>query len=327
MIKFKQETARSQFVRQRRSPRTSPKDRGVINQRSAADTSRRPSRTSSLFLHGEARVDPRRRQARSGTNARQQYDFTYSAANTRVRVPAITLPQFNMRWVSAILTAALLFALYSLWNSSMFAVTSPEISGNVRLGAADINAILHMEDQPIFLAVPSQMENSLRNDFPELEAVNVRVIFPNRIIIEVSERLPVLAWYQNDALALVDINGIAFPPRGTAEGLINVVASGTPPQLLDETIPAYQRAYVPSEMVKALVAMAPHVPDGVPMVYDPQYGMGWQDSRGWQVFFGQTTEDITLKIETYQVIVDELVREGRQPTLISLAYLDAPFFK
>jgi hypothetical protein len=326
MIKYKQDTPRTQFVRQRRTSRTSPKDRGVIA-RQPAVPSRRPSTIAGLFLPVEPRVDPRRRQARSSTNARQQYEFGFSAANTRVRAPAITLPEFNMRWISAILTAALLFALYSLWNSSMFAFAGAEVSGNIRLGTLEINTALHLEDEPIFKAVPSQLETSLRAAFPELKTVKVRVVLPNRIIVEVTERTPVLAWYQNDALALVDVNGIIFPPRGTAEGLINVVAAGAPPIQLDETIPVYEQPYVPPEMVRALIAMAPHVPAGVPMVYDPQYGMGWQDTRGWQVFFGQTTEDITLKIEAYQAIVDMLVREGRQPTLISLAYLDSPFYK
>jgi len=319
MNRFKQDTPRFEFVRQPRSSGISQKKRGV--------TGKRASPIASIFLPVESRVDPRRRQARSGTHARQHYEFTYTAANTRVRAPAITLPSFNMHWISAILTAALIFVLFSLWNSSMFSVSVAEISGNIRLDSGEITTALHLGDQSIFLVIPAHLETSLRSEFPDLEAVDVRVIFPNRITVDVTERTPILAWYENDAVALVDINGIAFPPRGAAEGLINVVANGTPPQAVDETIPTNEQAYVSPEMVRALIAMVPHVPAGVPFVYDSQYGLGWQDTRGWQVFFGQTSDDIDLKIAAYQKIVDVLVRENRQPTLISLAYLDAPFFK
>jgi hypothetical protein len=85
--------------------------------------------------------------------------------------------------------------------------------------------------------------------------------------------------------------------------------------------------YVPPQMVEALTKLYPYVPAGIPMVYDPNYGMGWQDPRGWQVFFGQNTDDIATKVLAYQAIVDKLELEGRQPTLISIAYLDAPILK
>ncbi len=38
------------------------------------------------------------------------------------------------------------------------------------------------------------------------------------------------------------------------------------------------------------------------MIYDPKYGMGWQDPRGWSVYFGQNTQDIDMKKKIYQAI-------------------------
>jgi hypothetical protein len=331
MTTYKQTAPRAEFVRQRRPSKTPRKVREAASRqapkRPAKEPSRRASPFASLFMPVEPRVDPRRRQARSSAGTRQPYEFTFTAANARVRSPGITLPQFNPHWISAALTAALLFTLYTLWTSSTFIVNGAEISGNQRLGATEINASMHLVGKPIFAAVPAQMESTLQADYPDLASVHVSVAFPNRIIIEVAERTPLLAWYQNDAMAWVDASGVAFPPRGAAEGLINLVANGTPPQAPDETLPAYEQAYVPPEMVQALTALYPYVPAGVPMVYDPEYGMGWQDPRGWQVFFGQTTDDIALKVQAYQAIVDALTREGRQPTLISIAYLEAPFYK
>jgi hypothetical protein len=79
--------------------------------------------------------------------------------------------------------------------------------------------------------------------------------------------------------------------------------------------------------VQAIITLAPQIPPGAPMIYDPGYGMGWQDPRGWSVFFGQDTQDIEMKKNVYQAITDLLSRQGIQPTLISVAYLDAPFYK
>ncbi len=80
-------------------------------------------------------------------------------------------------------------------------------------------------------------------------------------------------------------------------------------------------------MVRALTVLAPDVPAGMPMTFDPQYGMGWQDPRGWTVYFGQNTKDVPMKLKVYQAIVDALTFQGVQPTLISVEYLNAPFYK
>jgi len=331
MTTYKQTAPRAEFVRQRRPSRNPRQVRDTASRHTARHPAEAPARRASplasLFLPVEPRVDPRRRQARTRAGTRNHYEFTFSAANARVRTPGITLPQFNPRWISAVLTAILVFALYTLWSSSTFIVNGAEISGNLRLGATEINASMHLVGKPIFAAVPAQIESALRADYPDLSSVHVSVAFPNRILIDIAERTPALAWYQNGAMAWVDASGVAFPPRGPAEGLINIVANGTPPQVPVEGLPAYEQAYVPPEMVQALTKLYPYVPAGVPMVYDPQYGMGWQDPRGWRVFFGQTTDDIALKVQAYQAIVDALAREGRQATLISIAYLDAPFYK
>jgi hypothetical protein len=55
--------------------------------------------------------------------------------------------------------------------------------------------------------------------------------------------------------------------------------------------------------------------------------MGWQDPRGWSVYFGQNTQDIPMKLAAYQTIEDTFTQQGIQPTLISVEYLDAPFYK
>jgi hypothetical protein len=255
--------------------------------------------------------------------------MAFTISNTRVRTPGITLPhiELNSRWISAALTLALLVVLYMLWTSSTFTVIGAELTGNQRLSTNDINMVTQMVGKPIFQAFPVQIESALRAAYPDLSSVRVRVAFPNRIIIDVVERTPVLAWYQNGAMAWIDPNGVAFPARGTVDGLINVVANGTPPQVVSETAEAYEQSYVQPQMVQGFQELYPFVPAGTPMVYDPQYGIGWQDPRGWQIFFGVTMDNLPLKVQAYQAIMDMLSLKGVQPTLISVAYLDAPFYK
>jgi hypothetical protein len=126
----------------------------------------------------------------------------------------------------------------------------------------------------------------------------------------------------------IDANGVAFTPRGEVTGLIQVAATGAPANvLLDTTLPIYAQKFITPEMVLAMSVLARDVPAGMPMTFDPVYGMGWQDPRGWSVYFGQDAKDISMKKNVYQAIEDTLILQGIQPTLISVEYLNAPFYK
>jgi len=327
----KPDLSRSQFVRQRRK---SPLG-GLLGQKSTAKKPVQPAR------HGqrpEAARPGATRPARNAHTYRQgvalpraqggAQHYAISLGRADVRAPALSLPQLGTRWLSGAATGLLVFLLYTLWTSSAFAVTAAEVHGNQRLGTAEINAALQLAGQPIFKAVPAQIVANLRNDYPDLASVRVHVGIPNRLVVDVVERQPVLAWTQGDTTHWIDAQGVAFPPRGSVAGLIPVKAWAAPLQLQTHpATPLFQRPFVAPQVVRALAALYPYMPQGVVMTYDPTYGIGWQDTHGWSVYFGQTTDDILMKMQVYQAIVATLTQQGIQPTLISVAYLDAPFYK
>jgi len=144
----------------------------------------------------------------------------------------------------------------------------------------------------------------------------------------VVERVPVLAWYQNNIVTWIDADGVPFLPRGDARGLIQVSANGDPPKV-DEPAgtPIYEQKFISPELVKEMVTLFPSVPASTPMIYDPQYGMGWQDPHGWFVYFGQSAGDVATKLTVYKAIVDTFVNQGIQPSLVSVENPDAPFYK
>jgi cell division protein FtsQ len=259
---------------------------------------------------------------------RRSYDVAFSLGRTDVHAPALALPQLGPRWISAGLTLLLGFMLYTLWTASTFKVSAAEVSGNERLTVEDITGGLGVAGQPIFKAVPAQIAESLRTTFPDLESVQVHVSFPNRVSVRLLERYPVLAWYQDGKTTWIDSKGVAFTPRGEVKGLIQVASISSPTGLtVDPTKSIHDQVFIQPDMVKAIIALSPYVPEGISMTYDPQYGMGWQDPRGWSVYFGQNTNDIPMKLNIYQSIVDTFIRQGIQPTVISVEYLDAPFYK
>ena len=188
------------------------------------------------------------------------------------------------------------------------------MSGNQRLDAADVSAAIGVVGQPIFNAIPSQIETNLRTAFPDLASVSVQVGFPNHIYVNVVERTPILVWSQGDKITWIDSNGVSFMPRGSVPGLIPIASNGNPPNPpklpADSKQSVYDQPFLDPAMVQAIVTLYPQVPAGSPMIYDPTYGMGWQDPHGWSVYFGQNTQDIPMKEKVYQAILDTIYQTG-----------------
>jgi len=318
-------TSRANFVRQRRTPKTA----SPHSLKRTTQIARKTYHQDSVYLPVEPRLVPRRTPSRAIKNPRSKgYAIAFSLGRADVHAPALNLPELGARWVSTGLTVLLGFILLTMWTASPFTVKGADVIGNQRIGAAEINAMLGLIGQPIFKAVPNLIEANLHTAYADLASIKVRVGFPNRITVNVVERTPVLAWYQDGVVTWIDANGVAFTPRGEVPGLIQVEANGTPTHvLLDPALPIYSQKFIAPEMVQAMTVLARDVPAGMPMTFDPLYGMGWQDPRGWSVYVGQDAKDIAMKKNVYQAIVDTLLLQGVQPSLISVEYLNAPFYK
>ena len=337
---------RSESVRQRRSSQTRSKP--VSNppktaSRRVTTTAKQTYRPETVYLPVEPRTIAGRalrhssvsRQGRGRVSnrmvknpARYGSEYAFSLGRTAVHAPALSLPALGPRWISAGLTLFLGILLYTMWTANTFQVTAAEVTGNHRLTAPEVSSILGMVGQPIFKAIPAQIEKNLRTAFPDLEKVSVAVGFPNHIRVSVVERTPILIWSQDGTITWIDPNGVAFTPRGEVSGLIPITSNGNPPKIpMDATKSIYDQPFITTNLVQALVALYPQVPAGAPMIYDPKYGMGWQDPHGWSVYFGLNTQGIDLKKKVYQAILNSFSQQGIQPTLISVEYLDAPFYK
>ncbi len=252
---------------------------------------------------------------------RRQYD----SALTPAGASSLTLPRLHAgRLVSGALALGLAFLLYTMWNAPLFQIEGAQVYGNQRLGVTEINAALRLIGEPIFKAVPAQIEATLRADYPDLARVKVQVGLPNQIVVNVVERTPIITWHQDEQAFWIDAEGVRFPMRGESTVLIDVFAVAPPPALPPV---GEQEIFLDPALVRVIATVFPYVPPGTSMVYDPSYGVGWKDPRGWAVYFGQNVEDIPLKLRVYQAVVDRLVASGITPTLISVEHLEAPFYK
>ncbi len=258
--------------------------------------------------------------------ARRRYQATLALPGARLRAPSLPRVRVTWRWFSLALVLGILYALYMLWASPMFYVNGVEVYGQERIRAEEIQRALDLDGWSIFWIVPEEVERNMLLAFREIESVSVSVSLPNRVTVTVRERQPVIMWQQEDGYTWIDANGIAFRPHGQADNLVTVFALSPPPAPPATGNPDTPAPFISPEMVQALLSLAPYVPDGMPILYDPAYGLGWDDPRGWRAILG-SPDDVERKVHVYQALVDHLAQKGVQPSLINVAYPDAPFYR
>jgi hypothetical protein len=295
----------------------------------------RPLRLVPAKPQGGARGKPAPAKAAKPGLHSNRYDIAMSAPYGRVgagkQAPSLAMPKisFGPRWISFLLVALCGVALYFVTSDSYFTVSSANVIGNNRVSADEISSALGVMGLPAAMLNPAQVEYNLLAAFPDIATAQVEINLPAEIVVTVSERQPIAAWQQDGQTVWVDAQGYAFPPRGFVEGLVTINALSAPPvpANVDLTQVIGARPFLSEEMAAALMILSPHVPQGSSLVYDPRYGLGWTDPRGWQAYFGHTHGDVNTKLQVYQSMVDYLIKQGITPQLISVEYPDAPFYR
>jgi cell division septal protein FtsQ len=272
----------------------------------------------------QATSAPKRKPAQ---NARRRYQVALPLARDEVRHLNIPRPRFGMRAVSFILVLLLGTAIYLAYNLPAFRVTQAQVTGNQMIPLEEINAVMGVTGQPVFTLKPEDLETRLRLNYPELVAVEVNVSLPNTVSVSVLERHPVIRWEQGGSYTWIAEDGVAFRPRGEIGELVSVVADGAPAVSLSASDPLNPTPFISTEMVQALKGLAGHVPPGMPILYNPEYGFGWNDPRGWRVYFGTRSSDVELKMRVYESLVNSLTQRGIRPAMINVTYPTAPYYR
>ena len=274
---------------------------------------------------------PKKKTARQ--NARRRFNIALpsvsNAPSARAHSRGLSLPRprFGWRLISFVFTSLLGTMIYLAFRLPQFRVTEPQITGNQVLTRADVKSVLNITGQPIFLLSPSDLETRLRLNYPELVSVQVDVSLPNLVSVNLIERKPVVRWEQNGGYTWIAEDGVAFKPRGEIVGLISVVAESAPPAGNGIPDPLNPSPFISTDMVLAIKGLASHVPPGMSILYDARMGFGWNDPRGWRVYFGATGHDVALKMRVYESMVDSLTQRGIRPALINVTYPTAPYYR
>ena len=316
----KRELTRSEQVRQRRAERL-VKEREQTAKRAVKPIVPVTSRTPTIPIKSKPKLVAK---------PRRQFNIALGLPDIHLHKPKISMPRFhfhaNWRIVSFILSALFGTMLYLALTHPYFYVPAATVLGNNRLSRDEINTVLGVTNKSIFTIQPDDIATRLLLNYPELASADVKVYLPNHVFVTVTERQPVILWQQDSGYTWVDETGVAFRPRGTADGLVIVSAVDIPPagSPSDTFAPT---PFMQAELVDSIITLAPSVPTGSTLVYDSAKGLGWVDPRGWEVAFGTGAVNMPLKLSVYNSLVDSLTSRNLKPEFINVVYPDAPFYR
>lgn len=268
----------------------------------------------------------------------QRMEFSQMAPteNTRkwggVKLPAFhfSLPRldFGARMYSLMLVLFCFFDLYVMQTNSFFMANNFQINGNIYVKSEDIQTAAKTSNVASASVNPEEIRSRLLASFPDITEANIEVKLPNKIIITIMERSPLAAWQQDGQVVWVDMQGYAFPPREQDVNIPLISATGAPPVVQTEpNQPENAKPFLPAELASSIAFIIKNLPEGATMIYEPEYGLGWSDPRGFKVFLGNNAKNNPLKLQVYQAMLGYLSQKNIQPTMISVEYPNAPYFR
>lgn len=334
-------TTRAEQVRQRRNQQSQPRQ----------ETKRRGGRSKQqmqskyyevnvppVIVRGNVST-PMRQKTVTRRRQRRQVAIPLRGSGAEIVIPGLPVIHFSARWISGALTIVFFFLFLFMVTSSTFEVEQAEITGMHRVTAEEVEYILDLSGEPVFNLTHNEIQQKLEAAFPELKNIEVAISLPASVSISAEERQPVIAWHAGDQVYWSDKEGVLFEPRGEERDLLVININGEMPfeaieaSLTAETdeaafqLLAAKPRKVDQKALATAQKLAREVEAGTALAYSQENGLGWVNATGCEVFVGMDTNNMQEKMVVYKAILEALNLDGKPPTQISVANVNAPFYR
>jgi len=326
------------------------KDQKVVNPlgRSgpqAAQQPQQPVKRAAVITSRPTSYSTPLRQSVSTPARRKIYHVNSSGVETRL--PSLPSLRFSWQWVSGFMSLVLLTVVLLMVLLPQFKVTQITVTGLERVSVEDVQNVVLNNTDSIFLIDPQKVVNAIGITFPELSNITMKVEMSGAVLLSATERTPVLSWFAGDYYYWIDSDGVLMTPRGEGLPPMSVQSeSGLPliksvpgitnaVDFVNTVIARKQNPLTPEDSInvldpqilKSALELGAQKPGDASLIYDAIAGLGWKDSRGWKVYFGNDLSNFDFQQVEYQTIVNDLTEQGITPTMINVEHVDAPVFK
>lgn len=271
---------------------------------------------------GRALRRERRTAARKKTTRRRAYTVALPhEMGAEASLPALPIVRYGPRTLTLLLLIGWALLAHRMWTSDDFAIRAAAVEGAELMSAAQVQSIARLRGRSIFAVDPTAIEQRLTS-YAEIDSAEVEVAWPNRVTITIQERRPIVAWDDAGVTWWLSESGVAFIQRGDLAPPVSVRAEEP---VLDISQDALEPAIDP-EILWSAVSLVERLPYAGDLSYSPEYGLAFDDPRGWRVIFGMRG-DAEFKIEVYEAIADLLVDSGAAVEIVSVEDPSSPYYK
>ena len=264
---------------------------------------------------------PSRPKLKRARRPRRRYDVSLPVElGAEMQLPALPRVRVGIRLLSGLLAVGVAWVIHFCLTSPAFVVGELVVNGVQVLTQAQVQSLAKIEPVSIFSLDPSEIEERMTG-YPEVASANVQLRFPNRIEITLEERLPMVEWNDAGRTWWLSADGVAMLRMGEWPGAVQI-ASMTP-ELSFSSDPTL--AVISPDILQAAVSLHQQASEMGSLMYDPQHGLGFEDARGWPVYFG-FDGDMALKVLVYEALAQELVGQGLQISFVSVEDQTAPYY-
>lgn len=302
------------------------------------EEAQRPTRTShadpretvtKLVSGVTSTVKPRRATTTARPAPRQRERH---AARPAIKLPSISLPNvdFSSITVALIIAALTLGLAYVALYTSVFAVQKVDVSGTKYVDPYQIINGLGVMDQPLLTLDRKQVRVNILATYPEVKDAVIKPVFPNKLNVQIIERVPIAEWHQDGDVVWIDNEGYAFQPstQNAQLPVVEALSVAPVPGEIQEQDLIGARPYIYPQLASAVQTVARMLPQGTVITYTVEDGLSWIDPLGgWQVLYGKTDGNNDEKMAVYNTLVDDLTQKGIVPTVISVEYPSNPSYK
>lgn len=222
--------------------------------------------------------------------------------------------RFRARWFSGIVSIVLILVLALTFSADTFYVHSIAVGGLRYMTAAEIYGLTNVVGLHAFWIDPGQVRSDILQSPTIADAQVIVGWSPNLLTILITEREPALVWEQAGQASWVDVGGRVMRQREDRPELLRIVAE---PEITE------LEPHLTVDIVTGALQLQTLLPAGTTLRYHPDKGLGYNDQRGWLVWFG-VGAGMPEKLRILDAVLQDLNTRGITRAEINLVNPDAP---
>ncbi|MEJ0021223.1 MAG: FtsQ-type POTRA domain-containing protein [Candidatus Doudnabacteria bacterium] len=221
----------------------------------------------------------------------------------------------------------LIVIVYYLFISSKFVVANVSVSGNVQVSAQLIQDVIAQAGQSrlflikknsFFLMTPGRIDQLLTTAIPTIKQATSQRIWPNRLNIEITERVPGFVIQSNGKYFLVDDEGTVVSQIDDPKNMLVVVDQLTEDFASGEVLPNSKLAAFVLSMSRQWNGKIATGIAQVKFTGKQSTDVQFVSSEGWSVMF-DTTRSVVTQLDALSILLNKQIAAKDRPRL---AYID-----